>query len=136
MVTPRSILVVDDEANARTALAELLSDEGYLVQTANDGLMALAKFAACPPDLVLTDIRMPGLDGLGLLRKVHEGHPDCPVILMSAHIGASKDLGASAGAAAILAKPLNFTELTMAIEQTLAAHGTHKQPSRAELAAK
>lgn len=135
MAIPRSILVVDDEVNARTALAALLSDDGYIVQTANDGLMALAKVDECTPDLVLTDIKMPGLDGIGLLRKVRADHPDCPVILMSAHIGANREIGTRAGAAAIIAKPLDFDELTLTIERTLAACCSRRQPSRAEVAA-
>lgn len=136
MATPRSILVVDDEANARTALAALLSDEGYVVRTANDGLMALAKVGECPPDLVLTDIKMPRLDGIGLLRKVRAEHPDCPVILMSAHIGANREIGASAGAAAIIAKPLDFDELALAIERTLAARRPSLQVNRTKVAVK
>ena len=57
------ILVVDDEVNARTALAELLRDEGYAVETAADGFKALGKLEEFAPDLVLTDLKMPGMDG-------------------------------------------------------------------------
>ena len=56
------ILIVDDEANARTALAELLRDEGYSVETAADGFKALPKLEEFAPDVVVTDLKMPGLD--------------------------------------------------------------------------
>jgi len=59
-----SILVVDDEANARTALAELLRDEGYRVETAADGFKALGKIEEFSPDLLLTDLKMPGMGGV------------------------------------------------------------------------
>ena len=64
------VLVVDDEANARTALAELLRDEGYAVETAADGFKALGKLEDFAPDLVLTDLKMPGMDGIELLGKI------------------------------------------------------------------
>jgi len=79
------ILVVDDEVNARTALAELLRDEGYTVETAADGFKALPKLEDFSPDLVVTDLRMPGMDGLQLLKKAHEREPDCAVIVMTAY---------------------------------------------------
>ena len=62
--TKARILVVDDEVNARTALVELLRDEGYAVEAAADAFKALAKVADFAPDLVLTDLKMPGMDGL------------------------------------------------------------------------
>src|SRR5262245_43734771 len=79
------ILVVDDEANARTALAELLRDEGYAVETAADGFKALPKLDELAPDLVLTDLKMPGMDGIELMRKARSGDdPERAVIVMTA----------------------------------------------------
>ena len=66
------ILVVDDEQNARDALRHILSDEGYLVSEAADGQEGLDKLTEFLPDVVLADVRMPRLDGLGLLKKAHE----------------------------------------------------------------
>jgi DNA-binding NtrC family response regulator len=57
------ILVVDDEVNARSALAELLTDEGFQVETAADAFKALGKFEAFLPHVVVTDLKMPGMDG-------------------------------------------------------------------------
>src|SRR5690348_5842576 len=63
------ILVVDDEVNARTALAELLRDEGFEVETAADAFKALGKFEAFSPHIVITDLKMPGMDGIELVKK-------------------------------------------------------------------
>ncbi len=65
-------------------MATLLSDAGYSVQTAADGHIALQIIALAPPDLIITDVMMPRLDGWALLDRVHEGNPGLPVILMSA----------------------------------------------------
>lgn len=110
---PARILIVDDEPNARTALSELLHDEGYEVSTANDGRAAQARIAEFRPDLVLTDVQMPGLDGLGLLAET------CPttgpaVVLMSAR---PRPRGA---AAPFVGKPIDIEELLATVERTLA----------------
>src|SRR5262244_3456782 len=78
------VLIIDDEANARTALAELLRDEGYAVETAADGFKALPKLDEFAPDLVVTDLKMPGLSGLELMGKVRERDPEAVVIVMTA----------------------------------------------------
>jgi len=79
------ILIVDDEPNARNALSELLRDEGYEVSSAVDGTAAQARLAEFQPDVILTDVHMPGVDGLGLL-EMARGMPDGgpAVVLMSA----------------------------------------------------
>ena len=64
------ILIVDDEANARMALAELLKEEGYKVDTAADAFKALGKLESFSPHLVLTDLKMPGKDGIELMEKI------------------------------------------------------------------
>ena len=74
---PRAeILVVDDEASARNGLVELLRDEGYAVDAAADGFKALGKLADFAPDLVMTDLKMPGMDGIQLLEKIRESDPE------------------------------------------------------------
>jgi CheY-like chemotaxis protein len=80
----RRILIVDDEPALREILAAVLADEGYAVQTAADGRSALDLFAATPPDLVITDISMPRLDGWGLLAQIRQDDPTLPVLLISA----------------------------------------------------
>jgi DNA-binding NtrC family response regulator len=112
------ILVVDDEANARTALAELLKEEGYTVETAADGFKALGKLAEFSPELVLTDLKMPGMDGLELLRKIRGQADDTVVLVMTAFGAVETAVSAmKEGAADYLTKPLNMTELSLVLER-------------------
>jgi two-component system OmpR family response regulator len=80
----RRILIVDDEPSVRDVMATVLLDAGYSVQTAADGHMALQIIDLAPPDLIITDVMMPQLDGWALLDHAHEQNPSLPVILMSA----------------------------------------------------
>ncbi len=114
------ILIVDDEANARTALAELLRDEGYLVETAADGFKALPKLEDFSPDLVVTDLKMPGLYGLELMAKVRERDPECVVIVMTAFGAIESAVQAMRqGAADYLSKPVNVEELSLVLGREL-----------------
>jgi DNA-binding NtrC family response regulator len=120
MQTKGRILVVDDEVNARTALAELLRDEGYAVETAADGFKALGKAADFAPDLVLTDLKMPGMDGIQLLGKLREQDADLPVVVMTAFGEVDTAVGAMrAGARDYLSKPVNVGELSVVLEREL-----------------
>ena len=78
------ILIVDDEPSVLDVLAVLLTDEGYQVQTAPDGQVALDLIADTLPDLLITDVMMPVLDGWRLLAAVRERTPALPVIVISA----------------------------------------------------
>ncbi|MET0792670.1 MAG: response regulator, partial [Polyangiaceae bacterium] len=78
------ILVVDDEASARSGLSKLLEQEGYSVATAADGLLALEAISESAPALVVTDLKMPNLDGMGLLAKIAEQGLGIPVIVTTA----------------------------------------------------
>jgi DNA-binding NtrC family response regulator len=114
------ILIVDDEVNARTALAELLRDEGYSVETAADGFKALPKLEEHEPDLVVTDLKMPGIDGLELMRKVTARNPDCVVVVMTAFGAVDSAVKAMReGAADYLIKPVNVEELVLVIQREL-----------------
>lgn len=114
------ILIVDDEENARTALAELLREEGYRVDTAADGIKALSKIEELAPDLLVTDLKMPGLGGLELLAKARERDPDCSVIVMTAFADVCVLAQAtSLGAADCLTKPVNVEELMRVMEREL-----------------
>jgi two-component system response regulator HydG len=120
METKGRVLVVDDEVNARTALAELLRDEGYAVETAADGFKALGKVADFAPDVVLTDLKMPGMDGIQLLGRLHEEDRELPVIMMTAFGEVETAVGAMrAGARDYLAKPVNFAELSVVLAREL-----------------
>src|SRR3954463_12810143 len=78
------ILIVDDEANARAALSEILREEGYTTETAADGFKALGKMEEFTPDVVLTDLKMPGLDGIGLMEKAGNMPTAATFVVMTA----------------------------------------------------
>jgi DNA-binding NtrC family response regulator len=114
------ILIVDDEANARTALAELLRDEGYQVETAADGFKALPKLEEFGPDLLLTDLKMPGMDGIDLMRKARETYPELVVIVMTAFGAVETAVTAMRqGAADYITKPINLDELGLVVERAI-----------------
>src|SRR5580765_5496407 len=81
---PPTILVVDDDLELWRSLADALRDIGYLVEAAGDGIIALEQIASQTPDLILSDVRMPRLDGIGLARVLSPHTPSIPIILMSA----------------------------------------------------
>jgi CheY-like chemotaxis protein len=104
MYRPR-VLVVDDEANARNALSELLCDSGYDVAVAANGADGLALIDSFHPDVLLTDVRMPGMSGIELA-QASRGKLRAPqVVFMSAHAPPL------ATTLPWLAKPLDFGEL-------------------------
>jgi len=80
----KRILVVDDEENIRELYRDELVEEGYEVELAPDGLEALKKFESFRPDLVTLDVKMPGLDGLEVLRRIREKNASVPVLLLTA----------------------------------------------------
>ncbi|MCP4647362.1 MAG: response regulator, partial [bacterium] len=79
------ILVVDDEESMCQYLSILLQKEGYDVQTANSGTSALKVMESGPVDLVMTDIQMPKMDGIELLKSIKKSEPTTPVIIMTAY---------------------------------------------------
>jgi DNA-binding NtrC family response regulator len=119
-MTKGFVLVVDDEANARTALAELLRDEGYRVETAADGFKALGKIEEDTPDIVLTDLKMPGMDGLELMRKLRTQDSEAVVVVMTAFGAVDTAVAAmKEGAADYLTKPVNMTELVLVLAREM-----------------
>ncbi len=112
------ILIVDDETNARTALAELLREEGYVAEVAADGFKALGKLGDLQPEVILTDLKMPGLDGLGLLERAKTALPDAVVIVMTAYgtIGSAVD-AVKRGAENYLQKPIDDPDALLALVQ-------------------
>ncbi len=112
----RKILVVDDEANARSALVALLEEDGYQVRSAPDGFKALGVLGSWHCDVLLTDLRMPVMDGLELIRKAKEQRPELPCIVMTAFGTVENAVEAmKLGADDYLTKPLNFDAVEMVI---------------------
>jgi two-component system nitrogen regulation response regulator NtrX len=122
-MTASRILVVDDEADIRGLLREILSEEGYDVDVAADAGQARSSRAAQVPDLVLLDIWMPDTDGITLLREwsVTDGY-DCPVVMMSGHGTVETAVEATRlGAFDFVEKPLSLTKLLRTVERALDA---------------
>jgi two-component system, NtrC family, nitrogen regulation response regulator NtrX len=122
-MTASRILVVDDEADIRGLLKEILSEEGYEVEVAADATQARASRAAQIPDLVLLDIWMPDTDGITLLREwsVTDGY-DSPVVMMSGHGTVETAVEATRlGAFDFVEKPLSLTKLLRTVERALDA---------------
>jgi two-component system response regulator HydG len=114
------ILVVDDEASARTGLERLLKQEGYVVDAAPDGEQALKLATEIAPDVIVTDLKMPKMDGLELLTKLREHGSDVPVIVATAFGDVSSAVGAMrAGAEDYLTKPIDFDSLLVAVERAI-----------------
>src|SRR3954451_74819 len=114
----RSILIVDDEEPIRQMLTEVLSGHGYVVRAASDGEEALKELAVYDYDAVVTDVRMPRMDGLTLVRAIQQTAPDAPVIVMSAY--GSHDLALEAmkaGAYDYLGKPFRPDEVLLVLRK-------------------
>ncbi len=114
------VLVVDDEPSARSGLERLLSAEGYTASSAPDGASALETSLEVPPDVVVTDLRMPGMDGLALLGHLRERDPHLPVIVVTAYGEVASAVAAMRqGATDYLTKPVDVDVLTMALERAM-----------------
>ncbi len=118
METKKKILLVDDEQGILLLYSEEFIEEGYAVDSAINGEEALEKFAADPPDLVILDINMPGMNGIEVLRQMKEMNADLPVILSSAYQEYKEDFGAWASEDYIV-KSANMDELKAAVHKHL-----------------
>jgi two-component system response regulator AtoC len=131
-----TILIAEDERTARISLSELLESRGYRVVEAEDGPQALAALmhtTANPQriDAGLLDIRMPGLDGLGILKRARESGVDIPVIVMTAHGDSGTVIEAMRlGAYDYIAKPLDFDQLVSQIARAISRHRSSLEKGR------
>jgi DNA-binding NtrC family response regulator len=118
---PRArLLVVDDEEPQRMMLANILGRAGFQVVTAADGTEALSSLKDAPFDLMLTDQRMPSMDGLELLERVRRTRPELPIILMTAYGTVSTAVEAmKRGASDYLTKPFERDELLVVVEKAI-----------------
>jgi PAS domain S-box-containing protein len=128
------ILLADDNADMRLYIRRLLGGN-YIVQAVSNGLEALEAIHRDPPDLILTDIMMPLLDGFGLLRQVREGHATStiPVILLSARAGEDARVeGLDAGADDYIVKPFTARELLARVSAHLAMSRLRREAAERE----
>ncbi|MCX5908688.1 MAG: sigma-54 dependent transcriptional regulator, partial [Deltaproteobacteria bacterium] len=127
------ILVVDDELSMRQFLEILLKKEGHEVLCAEDGEKALGLFQTQPCDLVISDIKMPRMDGLELLQKVKDQSPKTPVIMITAYASPEDAIKAmKSGAFDYLTKPFKLKEIKAVIRNALsqpAGEGTEETPA-------
>ena len=114
----KTILVVDDEEAIRLLYREELSDAGYQVQVAANASEALRMVQQARPDLMTIDIKMPGMDGIELLRKVRETYRDLPIIICTAYGDFKRDFGTWASDA-YLTKSADLAELKEKIQELL-----------------
>jgi len=124
-MTKVRVLIVDDEQELVSALAERLSLRGFETRGVTDGAAALERLRAEPFDVVLADVKMPGLGGIDLVRTINAERPELPVILLT---GASSALdaasGSTLGAFDYLVKPVKIDDLV----RVLRAAARKEQP--------
>jgi len=119
-MTEPQILLVDDEAIALTNLTHVLQREGYAVTACRDGEAALAALKRSEFDLVLTDLKMPGIDGMEVLREVRASYPDVPVIMITGYATLDSAVEAmKAGAYHYIAKPFRLAEAREVVRSAL-----------------
>lgn len=117
------VLVVDDEANLRKVLATMLRRTGYDVTVAADGEQGLAEFLKSGADIVVTDLVMPKMGGMELLRSVNSSNPDVPVIIITAHGTVDSAVEAiKLGAFDYITKPFDQTEIQSVIAKAARTH--------------
>ena len=126
----KTILVVDDEEAIRLLYREELSEAGYQVQVAANGSEALRMAQQSRPDLMTIDIKMPGMDGVELLRKVREIYRDLPIIICTAYGDFKRDFGTWASDA-YLTKSADLAELKDKIRELLGRPSHGEKTSRA-----
>jgi CheY-like chemotaxis protein len=123
MTTIPDILVIEDDPIMREALADWLQAAGYGVRTAADGNAGLAAVTLAPPALVVTDIRMPGVNGAAIISELKRRHPQVAIIAISGLFtsgGVDAEAAIALGAARALAKPFKRAELLRAMAELLA----------------
>ncbi len=114
------VLIVDDEENTRIGLVKLLTQEGYEAKAVADGFEALEHLKNDCIDLVLTDINMPGMNGLVFLRELNQTYPGMRVVMITAYGGVGSYLEAmNLGALEYLHKPVKLKDLRAVLSKVL-----------------
>ncbi|MBK6688010.1 MAG: sigma-54-dependent Fis family transcriptional regulator [Deltaproteobacteria bacterium] len=114
------VVVVDDERNIRRTLQMVLDGEGYLVETFESAEAFMPRLAAGPIDVVLLDVRLPGMDGLQTLEKIREEHGHLPVVMISGHATIEEAVRAmNAGATDFMEKPLSRERVLVTVKNAV-----------------
>ena len=130
-MTGRRILVVDDEESVRWALSKALERAGYQVELAADGPSGLVAAQDAGVDLTLLDVRLPGRDGLSILRDIRKRRPDLPVIMMTAYGTLQVAVEAmKQGAYDYIGKPFDMDEVLLVVEKALEAQALAQEVTR------
>ena len=130
MAEPKKILIADDEEQLALAVKIRFQARGYQVVTATDGRQALELIAQQPPDLVILDILMPGMDGYSCLREINRryGRGKLPVIILTAR-DRMKDLFELEGIEDYVIKPFDHEDLLVRVERVFNRRADHEPPS-------
>jgi CheY-like chemotaxis protein len=120
----RRVLVIDDDAGVRETIKQTLDERGYEVVTAVNGARGLAAFRDARPDLAVTDIVMPVMEGLQTIREMRRERPDLPIIAISAGDRAARrdflEIARQLGVREIVVKPFDPDEFAALVENCLA----------------
>ncbi len=116
----RKILIVDDELSVRKSLEEWFLEDGFAVETAEDGNAALEKMHAGPYDIIIVDLKMPGMDGITLQKRVREIDPNAAIVILTAYASVETAVEAlKLGAFDYVTKPVDPDELSNLVRNAL-----------------
>jgi CheY-like chemotaxis protein len=118
----RTILVVEDDPDVRGVIAEYLEARGYRVVEASDGMEGLQRLESGTYDLVITDIVMPFVSGVGVVRVVKTKHPGIPVIAITGQGKISEAMAAECRSDLVLEKPIKMADLIAHVGRLLGEH--------------
>lgn len=128
---PLLVLIVDDERDFVEMLSQRFADDGHVVRTAFDAEEGLAAIAQQEPDVVVLDIRMPGMDGIAALRKIRARHPLVEVVLLTGHGSVDSAVeGLKLGAYDYLQKPVKYADLLETLEAARARKAEQEERIR------
>src|SRR3954469_13715637 len=114
------VLLVEDDRDIAEPLARALTREGYEVSAAGDGRVALQSVLDAPPDLIILDVGLPGMDGLDVCRHVREARPEVPIVMLTARDGELETVaGLDAGADDYVTKPFRLSVLLARVRAAL-----------------